>query len=88
VLRHEILALHAAGQTNGAQAYPQCINIVVSGSGTGKLSGGTVGTSLYKATDPGVLFNVFRSFTSYPVPGPAVSKVAKRDEREHARDFA
>jgi hypothetical protein len=23
VIRHEIIALHAAGQTNGAQAYPQ-----------------------------------------------------------------
>ncbi|EAT90134.1 hypothetical protein HBI56_045180 [Parastagonospora nodorum] len=88
VLRHEILALHAAGQQNGAQAYPQCINIVVSGSGTVKPTGGVVGTSLYTATDPGILFNVFRSFTSYPVPGPAVASLKKRDEREHARDFA
>lgn len=26
VVRHEIIALHAAGQANGAQSYPQCIN--------------------------------------------------------------
>ena len=26
LVRHEIIALHAAGQANGAQSYPQCIN--------------------------------------------------------------
>jgi cellulase len=85
---YEIIALHAAGSSNGAQAYPQCINIVVSGSGTTKLSGGVPATSFYKATDPGILFNVFSKFTSYTVPGPAVTKVSKREEREHAREFA
>ena len=50
VIRHEILALHAAGSLNGAQAYPQCINFKVSGSGTRKLSGGVAGTSLYKVS--------------------------------------
>jgi cellulase len=89
VIRHEILALHAAGQTNGAQAYPQCINIQVSGSGSTKLSGGVPATSFYKANDPGVLFNVFTKFTSYTTPGPALVKLAKREEkREHAREFA
>lgn len=43
---------------------------------------------MYTATDPGILFNVFTKFTSYTVPGPALTKIAKRDEREHARDFA
>ncbi|KAF2026221.1 glycoside hydrolase [Setomelanomma holmii] len=88
VVRHEIIALHAAGQANGAQAYPQCINIVVSGSGTTKLTGGVPATSFYKATDPGILFNIYSAFTSYTVPGPALTKIAKREEREHARDFA
>jgi cellulase len=27
VLRHEIIALHSAGQVNGAQNYPKCINV-------------------------------------------------------------
>jgi hypothetical protein len=85
VLRHEIIALHAGGNPNGAQAYPQCVNIVVSGSGSQRLSGGTPGTSLYKSTDPGILFNIFTSFSSYTIPGPALVKLSKR---EHARDFA
>ncbi|KAH7401244.1 glycoside hydrolase [Pyrenochaeta sp. MPI-SDFR-AT-0127] len=88
VIRHEIIALHAAGQTNGAQAYPQCVNFKVEGSGTTKLSGGVPATSFYKATDPGILFNLYTSYTGYTTPGPALVKLAKREERDHARDFA
>ncbi|KAM5341324.1 hypothetical protein ACJ41O_014355 [Fusarium nematophilum] len=71
VLRHEIIALHSAGQTNGAQAYPQCINLKVTGSGSGKL-GGEAFTTFYTPQDPGILFNLYQAFTSYPTPGPAV----------------
>ncbi|KAF1914694.1 glycoside hydrolase [Ampelomyces quisqualis] len=85
VLRHEIIALHSAGQTNGAQAYPQCINIQVSGSGTIKPSGGVPATSFYKASDPGITFNLFSKFTGYTTPGPALQTLKKR---EHSREFA
>ncbi|KAK0619732.1 glycosyl hydrolase family 61-domain-containing protein [Immersiella caudata] len=71
VLRHEIIALHGAPNANGAQSYPQCMNIRVTGSGT--LSpAGTPGTSLYRAADPGILFNTYMSPVVYPVPGPAL----------------
>ncbi|USP80186.1 lytic polysaccharide monooxygenase [Curvularia clavata] len=83
VVRHEIIALHAAGQTNGAQAYPQCINFKVEGSGTAKLSGGVPATSFYTANDPGIKFNLYTSFSSYPVPGPALKTLSKR----HAKDL-
>jgi cellulase len=84
VLRHEIIALHAAGQVNGAQAYPQCINLKVEGSGTQKLSGGVPATSFYKATDPGIVFSLYGKFDGYTIPGPALATLKKR---EHARDF-
>lgn len=71
VLRHEIIALHSAGQANGAQNYPQCFNIQVTGSGTDSPAG-VVGTSLYTPTDEGILFNIYRSLDSYPIPGPAL----------------
>ncbi|KFA53256.1 hypothetical protein S40293_04722 [Stachybotrys chartarum IBT 40293] len=71
VLRHEIIALHSAGQENGAQNYPQCFNLEITGSGT-EVPAGTLGTELYKADDEGILFNIYQSLTSYPVPGPAV----------------
>ncbi|KAH6673909.1 glycosyl hydrolase family 61-domain-containing protein [Plectosphaerella plurivora] len=73
VIRHEILALHGGANPNGAQAYPQCFNVKVSASsGTWVPTGGVKGTDLYRATDAGVLFNIFTPFTSYPIPGPAI----------------
>ncbi|KAI1737946.1 glycoside hydrolase family 61 protein [Xylaria scruposa] len=71
VFRHEIIALHLANQPNGAQAYPKCLNIEITGSGT-KTPSGTLGTELYKADDPGIAFNPYQTFTSYPMPGPAL----------------
>jgi len=71
VLRHEILALHSAGQANGAQAYPQCINIEVTGSGSSTPSGGDF-TTFYSADEPGILFNLYEDFSDYPIPGPDV----------------
>ncbi|KAK3401589.1 glycosyl hydrolase family 61-domain-containing protein [Sordaria brevicollis] len=75
VLRHEIIALHSAGDANGAQNYPQCFNLQVTGSGTEKPAG-VKGTELYTPNDEGIRFNIYRSLTSYPVPGPAPIKGA------------
>jgi lytic cellulose monooxygenase (C1-hydroxylating) len=72
VIRHEIIALHGASVDDGAQNYPQCLNIKVGGSGTVSLPSGTAGTSLYTRTDPGILFNLYTTFTSYTIPGPAL----------------
>ncbi|KAF1833856.1 hypothetical protein BDW02DRAFT_358887 [Decorospora gaudefroyi] len=72
VFRHEIIALHAAGDENGAQNYPQCLNIEVTGSGTETPSDGVVGTELYKSDDAGILFNPYTPTIDYPVPGPAL----------------
>ncbi|KAG8168339.1 hypothetical protein KVR01_001088 [Diaporthe batatas] len=90
VLRHEIIALHSASNADGAQNYPQCVNIQVTGSGTEQPEG-TLGTALYSADDEGINFNIYTTFDSYPIPGPklAFSGAAKREEsgRKHARDF-
>ncbi|KAK0720094.1 glycosyl hydrolase family 61-domain-containing protein [Lasiosphaeris hirsuta] len=71
ILRHEIIALHGGPNLNGAQSYPQCFNLRVTGSGSNSPVG-VVGTSLYKATDAGILFNTYSSPIVYPVPGPAL----------------
>ncbi|CAI7648187.1 unnamed protein product [Penicillium pancosmium] len=71
VLRHEIIALHSAGDTNGAQNYPQCINLKVTGGGSDSPAG-TLGTALYKNTDPGIKVNIYQSLSSYEIPGPAL----------------
>ncbi|KAJ5987115.1 hypothetical protein N7451_011480 [Penicillium sp. IBT 35674x] len=71
VLRHEIIALHSAEETNGAQNYPQCINLKVTGGGSATPSG-TLGTALYKNTDPGILINIYTSLSTYDIPGPTL----------------
>lgn len=101
VLRHEIIALHAAGSSNGAQNYPQvsdlirlqrdvqtntgqCINLLVSGSGSTSPTG-VPATSFYKATDPGILIDIYSKISSYTIPGPALSGLKRR--AAHARDW-
>ncbi|KAF2705582.1 lytic polysaccharide monooxygenase [Pleomassaria siparia CBS 279.74] len=72
VVRHEIIALHGGQNDNGAQAYPQCLNLKIGGSGTVKPTSGVAATSLYTRTDPGILFNLYVGATSYPYPGPEI----------------
>ncbi|PGH16782.1 hypothetical protein AJ80_05097 [Polytolypa hystricis UAMH7299] len=71
VLRHEIIALHSAGQANGAQSYPQCVNLEVTGGG-GSTPNGSPATSFYTPTDPGILFNLYEPDLQYTIPGPAL----------------
>ena len=70
VARHEIIALHSAGTSGGAQNYPQCVNLKVTSTGTAEPEG-VVGTSLYTAEDPGILVNIYAALT-YTIPGPTL----------------
>ncbi|KAF2020502.1 lytic polysaccharide monooxygenase [Aaosphaeria arxii CBS 175.79] len=76
VLRHEIIALHVAEKKYGAQAYPQCVNLRVSGGSTlageqtKRLDGGNVGRELYKVEDKGILVDIHRKIDGYDIPGP------------------
>lgn len=70
VLRHETIALHSAGQENGAQNYPQCINLDISSKGSDRPAG-FLGTELYKPTDPGIKINIYTKLSGYTMPGPA-----------------
>lgn len=69
VVRHEIIALHGAGSEDGAQNYPQCLNLEITGSGTLAPSG-TLGEKLYTSKDAGILVNIYAPITSYTIPGP------------------
>ena len=72
VLRHEIIALHSAYSEDGAQNYPQCVNIQVTGSGT-SLPDGTLGEALYTEDDDSIVFNIYDSFSTYAIPGPTLA---------------
>ncbi|KAK8016690.1 Endoglucanase-4 [Apiospora rasikravindrae] len=72
VLRHEMIALHEGNREGGAQFYPQCVNLKVTGGGS-STPAGVKGTSLYKESDPGVLFNIYQANSDYPIPGPKIA---------------
>ncbi|KAK0648267.1 glycoside hydrolase [Cercophora newfieldiana] len=76
LLRVEHIALHGAASVGGAQIYISCAQLSISG-GTGTLNTGSLVSfpGAYKATDPGILFQLYwPTPTSYINPGPAVAK--------------
>lgn len=79
VLRNEIMALHVAEMVDGAQAYPQCVNLKISGGkGNKELDGGVVGSQLYGEHDKGILVSIHGNVTGYSIPGPEIWKGATR----------
>ncbi|TGO34067.1 hypothetical protein BHYA_0214g00180 [Botrytis hyacinthi] len=72
IVRHEILALHAAWTYPGVQFYPSCHQIQVTGSGTSTGPSSKVAIpGVYKATDPGIVYDMY-AVQPYKIPGPAV----------------
>lgn len=71
VLRHETIALHQAQSDGGAQSYPQCVNLQVSGGGSANPEG-VAAASLYSTQDPGIKVNIYNKLTTYTIPGPAL----------------
>lgn len=73
ILRHEIIALHAATALNGAQNYPFCFNLAISTKGTEKPTG-VLATTFYNEKDPGVMYNIDVNppIPAYTIPGPAL----------------
>ncbi|KAG9246405.1 glycoside hydrolase family 61 protein [Calycina marina] len=72
VARHETIALHSAQSVGGAQDYPFCVNLKVTGSGTANPAG-TLGEALYQQTDPGFVYDIYASpLPTYTTPGPAL----------------
>jgi len=74
LLRAELIALHAAGSSGGAQLYMECAQINITG-GSGSKSPATVSLpGAYKASDPGITINIYQTLSSYTIPGPSVFK--------------
>ncbi|KAG8814648.1 Esterase/lipase/thioesterase [Serendipita sp. 399] len=76
LLRHENLALHGATSVGGAQFYPVCIHLTVTGGGSVSPSG-LAFPGAYKANDPGILFNPYQGDAAnqkYVAPGGPVYK--------------
>jgi len=72
LVRHEILALHSAYAYPGAQFYPSCHQLQVTGSGSTVPSANLVAfPGAYKGSDPGITYDAYKA-TEYTIPGPAV----------------
>ncbi|TVY24285.1 putative endo-beta-1,4-glucanase D [Lachnellula hyalina] len=73
LLRVEHIALHSASSAGGAQFYISCGQVDVTGGGTGTPTDLVAFPGAYKATDPGILINIYYPVpTSYTLPGPSV----------------
>lgn len=74
LFRIEHVALHSASSVNGAQFYISCAQVAVSGGSGAKTPAGLVSfPGAYKATDPGLLINIYSNGgAAYQPAGPAV----------------
>ncbi len=62
--RIEHIGLHAASQANGAQFYLSCAQITVTGGGAGVPAPLVSFPGAYKATDPGVMIQIYYPLVS------------------------
>ncbi len=81
LLRVEIIALHSAKSQGSAQFYQSCAQIRVSGSGTFSPAQTVSFPGAYKASDPGILINIYskagapdNNGKAYASPGPEAIK--------------
>ncbi|KAH9936772.1 glycoside hydrolase family 61 protein [Epithele typhae] len=73
LLRHEIIALHAASSYPGAQLYMECAQLNIKG-GSGAKTPSTVSfPGAYAGSDPGITINIYYpTVKNYTIPGPAL----------------
>lgn len=60
LVRHEIIALHAAYEYPGAQFYPGCHQLKVSGGGSTTPSGLVGFPGAYKGSDAGITYDAYK----------------------------
>ena len=73
LFRIEHVALHSASSAGGAQFYISCAQLSVSGGSGSKKPGNLVSfPGAYKATDPGIMLNIYSNVKPYTPAGPAV----------------
>ncbi|KAF0320914.1 hypothetical protein GQ607_011816 [Colletotrichum asianum] len=71
LVRHEIIALQASYEYPGAQFYPGCHQLEVTGSGSTSPSDLVAFPGAYKAADPGITYDAYKA-QEYTIPGPAL----------------
>ncbi|KAI6779342.1 uncharacterized protein J7T54_000440 [Emericellopsis cladophorae] len=78
IFRQEIIAHHesdtafADNPARGAQFYPSCVQVEVTGDGDAVPDQGFDFNADYTYEDPGIVFNLYNFDGSYTIPGPEV----------------
>ncbi|CAI6097283.1 unnamed protein product [Clonostachys chloroleuca] len=78
LFRQEIIAHHESdtaynvNSARGAQFYPTCVQVEITSGGSSSPSENFDFNTGYTYADPGIVFNLYGSYTSYTIPGPAV----------------
>lgn len=67
LVRHEIIALHSAYKYPGAQFYPGCHQLEVSGSGTTTPSNLVAFPGAYEPDHPGITYDAYAGKAAYPL---------------------
>lgn len=65
LVRHEIIALHSAYEYPGAQFYPGCHQLEVTGSGTTAPSDLVAFPGAYSPDDPGIAYDAYAGKTDH-----------------------
>ncbi|KAJ1670678.1 hypothetical protein GGF38_001353 [Coemansia sp. RSA 25] len=79
LMRTEVIALHGANKPygdgdNGAEYFPNCAHINIIGDAPAvapKLNMYAI-PGIYNKDDEGILFNLYKSYKSYSIPGPSL----------------
>ncbi|KAF9775811.1 hypothetical protein IL306_006056 [Fusarium sp. DS 682] len=74
IAHHESNVAYSSDPARGAQFYPSCAQVEVTGSGTAVPDEKFDFNKGYTYTDKGIVFNLYGSYTTYDIPGPAVWK--------------
>ncbi|KAF2844978.1 lytic polysaccharide monooxygenase [Plenodomus tracheiphilus IPT5] len=74
LLRGELIALHSASSSGGAQFYMECAQVNIVGGSADKIPTSVSLPGAYKANDAGILFNLYTGQKTYTAPGPSVFK--------------
>lgn len=67
LVRHEIIALHAAYSYPGAQFYPGCHQLQVTGGGSTTPGNLVSFPGAYKSTDPGITYDSYKGKSIHPI---------------------
>jgi hypothetical protein len=60
LVRHETIALHSAYAYPGAQVYPGCHQLQVTGGGSARPSNLVSFPGAYKGSDPGITYDAYK----------------------------